>query len=70
MSGMAQRDERFSHMSAIVGSVRDSNAEDRGHVLIEHLSVTGHDERIERPVTEAVAWRFMIEKFGGAPSGS
>lgn len=110
MSGMAQLDERFSHMSAIVGSVRDSNAEDRlaaytsmhdlivvsvpipeppygvvavrapgslrsprdGHVLIEHLSVTGHDERIERPVTEAVAlfWRFMIEKYGVAPSGS
>jgi len=36
-----------------------------GHVLIEHMSVTGHDDRIERPVAEAVAlfWRFMIEKL-------
>jgi len=25
------------------------------HVLIEHMSVTGHDDRIERPVAEAVA---------------
>ncbi|MFC7597545.1 hypothetical protein ACFQU3_19675 [Terrabacter sp. GCM10028922] len=40
-----------------------------GHVLIEHLSVTGHDDKIERPVAEAVPlfWRFMIEKFGVAP---
>lgn len=40
-----------------------------GHVLIEHMSVTGHDDKIERPVTEAVPlfWRFMIEKFGVVP---
>jgi hypothetical protein len=37
-----------------------------GHVVIEHLSVTGRNDRIERPVSEAVPlfWRFMIEKFG------
>jgi hypothetical protein len=37
-----------------------------GHVAIEHVSLTGHDESIERPVDEAVAlfWRFMAEKFG------
>jgi hypothetical protein len=35
-------------------------------VLIEHLTSTGHDERIERPASEAVPlfWRFAIEKFG------
>jgi hypothetical protein len=37
-----------------------------GSVIIEHSSATGRDDRIERPVDEAVAlfWRFMIEKFG------
>jgi hypothetical protein len=40
-----------------------------GCVLIEHLSVTGRDDVIERPVADAVPlfWRFMIEKFGIAP---
>ncbi len=40
-----------------------------GHVLIEQQSVTGHDDRIERPADEAVPlfWRFMIEKFGVHP---
>ena len=43
-----------------------------GLVRIEHLAVTGRNDKIERPVAEAVPlfWRFMIEKFGGAPSGS
>jgi hypothetical protein len=38
-------------------------------VRIEHLSVTGRNDRIERPVDESVAlfWRFMIEKFGVHP---
>jgi hypothetical protein len=42
-----------------------------GHVLIEEQSVTGHDDRIERPAAEAVPlfWRFMIEKFGVHPAG-
>ena len=42
----------------------------QGRVLIEHLSVTGHDDRIERPVDDAVPlfWRFMIEKFGVDPT--
>lgn len=42
-----------------------------GHVLIEQQSLTGHNDRIERPATEAVPlfWRFMIEKFGVQPSG-
>ena len=37
-----------------------------GCVLIEHLTCSGHDERIERPASEAVPlfWRFMIEKYG------
>jgi len=40
-----------------------------GLVLIEHLSVTGRSNRIERPVDETVPlfWRFMIEKFGVDP---
>jgi hypothetical protein len=40
-----------------------------GQVLIEHLSVTGHDDRIERPVADAVPlfWRFVVEKFGITP---
>jgi hypothetical protein len=42
-----------------------------GHVLIEEMSVTGHDDNIERSVAEAVPlfWRFMIEKYGVPPSG-
>jgi len=41
-----------------------------GHVLIEHLACTGHNDRIERPTSEAVPlfWRFMIEKFGVYPA--
>jgi hypothetical protein len=37
-----------------------------GCVLIEHLTCSGHNERIERPASEAVPlfWRFMIEKYG------
>jgi hypothetical protein len=40
-----------------------------GHVLIEEMFVTGHDDKIERPVVEAVPlfWWFMIEKYGIAP---
>ena len=40
-----------------------------GHVLIEHLSCTGHNDRIERPSSEAVPlfWRFIIEKYGIQP---
>ena len=39
---------------------------DSARVLIEHLSVTGRNDAIERDVSEAVPlfWRFMIEKFG------
>ena len=48
------------------GSLREPGA---GLVRIEHLSVTGHDDVIDRPVAEAVPlfWRFMIEKFGVDP---
>lgn len=37
-----------------------------GWVAIEHLSHTGRNDRIERPVAEAVPlfWRFVLEKFG------
>jgi hypothetical protein len=40
-----------------------------GFVRIEHLSTTGHDDVIDRPVLDAVPlfWRFMIEKFGVDP---
>jgi hypothetical protein len=45
------------------GSIRPPSS---GCVLVEHLSVTGHDDRIERPTTDAVRlfWRFVTEKFG------
>jgi hypothetical protein len=41
-----------------------------GHVLIEHWSCTGHDDRIERPVADAVRlfWRFVITKYGIHPN--
>jgi hypothetical protein len=34
-----------------------------GNVLIEHLACSGHNDRIERPTSEAVPlfWRFMIK---------
>ena len=37
-----------------------------GSVIIEHRSGVGRDDKIERPVDQAVPlfWRFMIEKFG------
>lgn len=40
-----------------------------GHVLIEHLSCTGRNDRIERPVSEAVPlfWRFVAVKYGTGP---
>lgn len=40
-----------------------------GLVRIEHLSVTGHNDVIDRSVAEAVPlfWRFMIKKFGVDP---
>lgn len=40
-----------------------------GNVLIEHLSVSGLNDRIERPAAEAVPlfWRFALEKFGTPP---
>ncbi len=40
-----------------------------GQVLVEHLAVSGHNDRIQRPATEAVPlfWRFIIEKFGIQP---
>ena len=43
-----------------------------GSVLIEHLTPTGHDERIARPVAEAVPlfWRFAVEKFGIEPAAT
>jgi hypothetical protein len=41
-----------------------------GHVIIEHRSCTGHNDCIERPVTDAVRlfWRFVITKYGIHPS--
>lgn len=107
LGDMADRDERFRHMSDIVKSVLASDRTQAlaastsmhdlivvptpipeppygvvavrapgsvhepalGLVRIEHLSVTGHDDVIDRPVADAVPlfWRFMIEKFGVDP---
>lgn len=41
----------------------------RGMVAIEHVSVTGRDDRVERQIGETIPlfWRFMIEKFGVHP---
>lgn len=41
-----------------------------GEVIIEHTSVTGHQDLIARPVAEAVPlfWRFVIEKYGIQPT--
>jgi hypothetical protein len=49
------------------GSAHPSHS---GLVLIEHLTVTGNNDRIERPTGEAVPlfWRFMIEKYGVSPA--
>lgn len=50
------------------GSLRAPSRD--GLVLIEHVTVSGHNDRIERPVAEAVPlfWRFMIEKYGVHPA--
>jgi hypothetical protein len=49
------------------GSLRPAST--AGHVRIEHLSSTGHNDSIERPPSEAVPlfWRFLIEKYGIKP---
>ena len=41
-----------------------------GCVLIEHLTATGLDDKIEGPTADAIPlfWRFMIEKFGVYPA--
>jgi hypothetical protein len=40
-----------------------------GQVIVEHLSCTGHNDRIARPTSEAVPlfWRFVAEKYGVHP---
>ena len=40
-----------------------------GSIAIEHVSGTGNDDRLVRPVAEAVPlfWRFVIEKWGIRP---
>lgn len=49
----------------VSGSVRKPEPS-AGHVIIEHVSSTGNDDRLERRVDEAVPlfWRFVKEKFG------
>jgi len=51
------------------GSLR---APQMGKVLIEHLAVSGHNDRIERPAMDAVPlfWRFILEKFGIHPAST
>ena len=48
----------FARSGAVIGSI-----------AIEHVSETGRDDRLVRPVSEAVPlfWRFMIEKWGIHP---
>jgi hypothetical protein len=43
-----------------------------GGARIGHVTVTGRNDKLDRPADEAVAllWRFMIEKFGVRPGGS
>ncbi len=43
-----------------------------GQVLIEHLSHTGRNDRIERPAADAVPlfWRFVQEKWGLTAPGT
>ncbi|HMU78618.1 MAG TPA: hypothetical protein P5193_01205 [Microthrixaceae bacterium] len=50
-------------VSAPVGSL---NPADNGDVVIEHLSHSGRNDRVERSAAEAVPlfWRFVVEKFG------
>lgn len=41
------------------------------YVQIEHRAVTGRNDKIARPASQAVGlfWRFMIEKYGIASTG-
>jgi hypothetical protein len=41
-----------------------------GTVVVEHLSATGQDDHVVRPVAETVPlfWRFMIKKYGVDPA--
>lgn len=41
-----------------------------GKVRIEHLSVSGRNDTIDRPVADTIPlfWRFVIEKFGVSPT--
>jgi hypothetical protein len=52
--------------------VRPQPFGDRGSqdVLIEHHAVTGRDDQIVRPASQAVSlfWRFAREKWGSSPS--
>lgn len=50
-------------VSAPVGSLYPA---DKGDVVIEHLSNSGRNDRVERSAAEAVPlfWRFVVEKFG------
>jgi hypothetical protein len=40
-----------------------------GKVIVEHLTPSGYNDRIARPVADAVRlfWRFVIEKYGIRP---
>lgn len=46
------------------GTFAPFGAVDPGNTAIEHVSGTGNDDRLIRPVADAVPlfWRFMIEK--------
>jgi hypothetical protein len=50
----------------VVRSPRSVTPPRPGRVVIEHTSLTGRTERVERPVADAVPlfWRFMAEKLG------
>jgi hypothetical protein len=56
-------------ISEVPGDVVAVRTPGHGRVLIEHLAVTGNNDRIERASSDAVPlfWRFMIEKYGVRP---
>jgi hypothetical protein len=51
---------------AAPGSLRNPKT---GEVIIEHEAASGYNDKIARPVSEAVSlfWRFVIEKYGIRP---
>ncbi|MBV8932260.1 MAG: hypothetical protein JO285_06880 [Kutzneria sp.] len=60
----------YSPVEVVIVRSPSSGAVGPGGVIIEHRSITGHDDLIVRPEPDAVPlfWRFMTEKFGVEPA--